>query len=201
MIKPYYEEDLFFNFSGYPLENVNYDRIREAFSDKDSKKFPSSTIMTIRCYMLEHRPNDKPRVHVIHTITHEFEQTEYPLKHFNIEEIITVLEEVYLSRYVKNHNYTLIIDVEHDDDTKKDINLKYKEASICTVKDILDLAERLKSSNLDQKVIFVDSDFNQYFVNKQVKLEVIGEALKLDRETMEENDSNYDEDCIVLEIL
>lgn len=75
------------------------------------------------------------------------------------------------------------------------------EASICTVKDILDLAERLKSSNLDQKVIFVDSDFNQYFVNKQVKLEVIGEALKLDRETMEENDSNYDEDCIVLEIL
>lgn len=71
---------------------------------------------------------------------------------------------------------------------------------ISTVKHFLDVAEKLKSSDPDQKLVFVDSDYNEYRIGRNFSLEVVGEALNLDRETLEENEEDYDEDCIAFSI-
>lgn len=238
------EQDLYFNYNGYPLENFDSDMIRDAFTNKDLVSFSVCNEMVIQCYLVETFKNGSPKIHDIHIMHRTFNHTTYPLKHFNIESLLEVLEAYRLKRYVENHNYKLYIDIvyETEDDSIEDNSIEsdetgpilnfdkvikanvealnavkdvepfnkktsgdafayISEKNICMVRDILELAEKLKSSDPEQKVIFVDSDYNQYFIKKDVKLEVIGEALDLDRDTMEENDSNYDEDCIVLEVL
>ena len=71
---------------------------------------------------------------------------------------------------------------------------------ISTVKHFLDVAEKLKSSDPDQKLVFVDSDYNEYRISRNFSLDVVGEALNLDRGTLEENEEDYDEDCIAFSI-
>jgi len=159
--------------------------------------------MSIRCYLVETLQNGTLNIHDIHIMHQIFKHTTYPLRHFNIESLLEVLEAQRLKRYVENHNYKLYIDIvyEIDNDSVEYRKYEFEKKAIYNIKDILELAEKLKSSNPEQKVIFVDSDYNQYFIKKDVKLGVIGESLDLDRYTMEENGSNYDEDCIVLEVL
>ncbi len=239
------EQDLYFNYNGYPLETFDSDMIRDAFANKELVPFSVCNEMAIQCYLVETLQNGTPKMHDIHIMYQTFKHTAYPLKHFNIESLLEVLESLRFKRYVKNHTYKLYIDIvyETEDDSiessdsiesdetgpilnfdkvikanvealnaVKDVEQFNKKTSgdsfayiseknICMVKDLLELAEKLKSSNPEQQVIFVDSDYNQYFIKKDIKLKVIGEALDLDRDTMEENDSNYDEDCIVLEVL
>ena len=71
---------------------------------------------------------------------------------------------------------------------------------ISMVQDILELAEKLKSSDPNQRIIFADSDFNEYLINVKVDLTCVGEALNLDFDTMQENGGDYFEECVKFEI-
>ena len=241
------DQNLHMNYSGYPLEVLDLDEIRNAFLGKETLKFPVCNSMVIKIYLKEIKVRSESKTHKIHQIYKDFKHTNYPLKHFNVEDIIKVLEDNSLTRYVKNHNYFLKIDavyetdeegnVASEDDSENEtesspvfefdniikanveamnaINevesvdkfASYKiftvtdEKNICMIKDILELADKFKDVDPDKKVVFVDSDFNQYSIQKKFKYEVIGEALNLDKETMEEYDANYDEECIVIGVL
>ena len=241
------DQNLHMNYSGYPLEVLDLDEIRNAFLGKETLKFPVCNSMVIKIYLKEIKLRSESKTHKIHQIYKDFKHTNYPLKHFNVEDIIKVLEDNSLTRYVKNHNYFLKIDAvyetdeegnvasedDFDGDTKsspvfefdniikasveamdaiKEIEsvdefASYKvfsvtsEENIYKIRDILELAEKFKDFDPNKKIIFVDSDLNQYYIQKKFKYEVIGEALNLDKETMEEYDANYDEECIVIGVL
>ena len=71
---------------------------------------------------------------------------------------------------------------------------------ISTVQDVLDLAGKLKCSNPNQRVVFVDSDFNEYNIVSEISLTCIGNALGRDYEEMADNGEDYFEDCISIEV-
>lgn len=68
---------------------------------------------------------------------------------------------------------------------------------ISTVQDILDLAERLKRNHHpDDKILFTDSDFNQYSIGARFQVSCVGDVLGLDELETEENGEDYTEKCI-----
>ena len=71
---------------------------------------------------------------------------------------------------------------------------------ISSVQDVLDLAEKLKCSNPNQRVIFVDSDFNEYNICSEISLTCVGDALGRDYDEMVDNGEDYFEDCISIEV-
>lgn len=71
---------------------------------------------------------------------------------------------------------------------------------INTVQDLRDLVKNLEGIDSTSKVVFVDTDYNQYQINLNFSSTCIGDALGLDHDDMVENGENYFEPCLNFEV-